>query len=417
VTTAVISLMFPYLHDHGLQVWNDCSSSTSLLLHVLLLCLGMFWCLHDGYNMLQSSIRSFCDNLLNKIVVDDILKSICDPQMGLVACWTGAIIGMSTMYGLKMTKEQRCTLVQSSLGLPNETVAHSVLLEPGGCKALLPLKIQKWLQQQQQQQPPATTTDVQGRNKNILQSKTMPDITNEPFSTPGDISIDTISTCCDGSNQYIDRHDQGIVFDGDTVRRARGLRFHYEDESPSSVEDDNVETIQQDPSQERPQQHSTSSLPEESHTANPFAVWATILKSIAHAKIKPYAEALPRSSVENVGMAAVAAVVAMPVVVRRSSQRHIVMGHVMIAAVLSSIAAVSFGSILARDTILGNVYDKQSMKLACRDMVVRILDKIKRNVLSNKAKSLLAMVILLLLQRKHPPPIPPSGRKSLTFLQ
>lgn len=429
VMVAVLSLVFPFLHNYGLKLWND-GCSTSILFHLLLFILGIYWSLYDVYNILQSSVRLVCANWLNTIVLDDILKSIYDPETGWIACLTGALVGTSTMYGLKMTKEQRCRLVQSSLGLPNQQMAHSVLLEPGGWKAiLLPLPIQKWLQQQQQSEMMETATGGPNLHKKLpqkMKSKTYRSCSGF-LSNPGDVSIDTISTYCDGMevDHYHDQHDEDIDFEGETVQRARGLSFHYEEDSPSPNDNENEKTTPQ--LHQRKERHnnntsssSTSSIPEQHPPAqNPMKVFATILKDIAHEQfIQPYANAFPQSTVENVGIAAIATSLAIHLLLgnRRSSssssQRHMMrmtMGRVITYTALSSVAMISFGSIFTREVILGNIHDQQSMKLVCREMLSRIVNKIKRNVLSNKTKSFLAMVILLLL-RKKPQTISPSGR-------
>jgi hypothetical protein len=220
-------------------------------------------------------------------------------------------------------------------------------------------------------------------------------------------------------------NDEEIDLEGETMPRSRGLSFQYKEKSPSpnNNDDSNVETTQQQqqqqqqhPTKPRQERHNpsstTSSIPEQPPPQpqlphmqqNPLTVFTSILKDIAQEQIiKPYATAFPQSTVENVGIVAMATTLAIPLLQlpwRRSShhqQRHnnndnnnnnnnntIMMTHVIAYIALSSVTIVSFGSILTREVILGNIHDKQSMKLACRDMVLRIMNKIKRNVLSNK---------------------------------
>jgi hypothetical protein len=467
VMVAVLSLTLPFLQEYGLKFWNEVCS-ISLLFHLLLLGWGIFWCLHDASHMVQSFLRSFCDNLLNHMVLDHVLKSIYDPETGWLTCLTGVLVGTSTMYGLKMSEEQRCQLVQSSLRLPNEQMAHSILLQPGGCKALLPIPVQNWLQQQQQQQQPhpppataqATTSGQKLKNKKSLpmKSKTRPvnglallwSSSNDPNNCSNNniisMDMDTISTSPDDREEDEDI----IIFDNHTIQRARGLSFQKYDnlddeESPFTYHDKTIrkDTQQQRQQQQQQQQHdpfqeqqeegyNISSIPEETeqdHIPNPLTVFATILKDMAHEQIiKPYAEAYPISTVENIGIvAAMAAVLvtAMQLVVRQSSSRHNTIMSRFIpttttaaatttAVVLSSsVTAVTlFGSILAREAILGNIYNQQSMKLACTEILSRVMNKVKRKIIPsyNKTKTFLAMLILLLLlQRKKPQPTRPLG--------
>ncbi|KAG7346171.1 hypothetical protein IV203_005239 [Nitzschia inconspicua] len=336
-------------------------------------------------------MRAGCDTLLNKIVLDDVLKGIYDPESGLIACLTCAVVGASTMYGLKMKPEQRCKLVQSSLGLASEQDAHLILMEPGGLKALLPAAINQWLQ------PPTSSTDelvVPQLSKNNAENESRKGSINGHSHTPGDISIETNSTYCDGPFMEDDQQDE-VIFDEETVRNARGLSFHFEKEKEMSPIDD-----VDDEATERhcPKQRESSSpvAPEiPMHETNPLAVFATILKEMAYDQLKPYAEAFPRSAVENAGMAA-ATMLFLQLLSRRHSKRHVTLGR-LVAVALSSVATISFGSILTREAILGHIHDNQSLKVACRDILLRLVEKMKRNVLSNKAKSFLAMAVLLIL--------------------
>ncbi|KAG7365219.1 hypothetical protein IV203_038422 [Nitzschia inconspicua] len=336
--------------------------------------------------MIQRTVRAGGDTLLNKIVLDDVLKGIYDPESGLIACLACAFVGASTMYGLKMKPEQRCKLVQSSLGLASEQDAHFIMMEPGGLKALLPAAINQWLQ------PPTSSTDelaVPQMSQKNAQNECRKGSIHGHSHTPGDISIETNSTCCDGPYMEDD------IFDGETVRKARGLSFHFEKEKELSPMDD-----VDDEATERhcPKQRETSSpvVPEiPMHETNPLAVFATILKEMAYDQLKPYAEAFPRSAVENAGMAA-ATMLFLQLLSRRHSKRHVTLGR-LVAVALSSVATISFGSILTREAILGHIHDNQSLKVACRDILLRLAEKMKRNVLSNKTKSFLAMAVLLIL--------------------
>ena len=114
----------------------------------------------------------------------------------------------------------------------------------------------------------------------------------------------------------------------------------------------------------------------------------------------PYAESFPASKAENLGMTAVGIQLVLYLLLQRRRQSGSMLWQRLAAVALSSVAAASFGSVLAQEAILGKVYDKRSLQLACRGMLSRIVAKLKGRVLSSKAKSFLAMLVLILMARK-----------------
>jgi hypothetical protein len=76
--------------------------------------------------------------------LDDVLRALHDPETGLIANVVGTFVGTSSMYALPMDTEQGTKLVQASLWT-SKNQARFILLRPGGCKALVPDAMQRWL--------------------------------------------------------------------------------------------------------------------------------------------------------------------------------------------------------------------------------------------------------------------------------
>jgi hypothetical protein len=370
VTAVTLSTLFPYLQHFGL--WN-------LFLHVVVAVVGTMWCIQDACQVTKTTLLAFCSKALDGIVLDDLLRSIYDPETGWIACCTGIFLGSSTMYGLKMSPEQRIKLVQATLAQEQGTVsqeetARTILMEPGGCKVLLPDSLQKWL----------ANDDAEAKNASghlVHQTARRPD----HIADDVDVSVDhTQSTICFDMTEMETKDD--FILDGETMLKARGLHFH--EEATFSNEH-----------QSKPQSKEKTST---SPPSNPISVFATILKEMALEQITPYAEAFPRSKAENVGMTAVGTQLVLFFLLQRpqrgSSKTH--WWKRLCAMALSSVAAASFGSILAQEAVLGKICDRRSLQASCKGMMYRIVEQIKGRVLSNKAKTCLAMIILILLGRK-----------------
>ncbi len=204
----------------------------------------------------------------------------------------------------------------------------------------------------------------------------------------GDQSIDMTSSDCDEA-------DIDVVFDEETINNA--ARKYSNANRDGYYDSDHHESETDGQQQQQQQQQPETPLRED---IDPLAVFSKIVREMAVQQIKPYAEKFPTGTVENVGVAAATVLVAQ-LILRRSSKRHVVLGRAC-AVLLSSVAGISFGSVLTREAILGNVHNKKTLVLACKDIASRAFGNLKRKVLSSKAKSFLAMTILLLIsQRKQ----------------
>lgn len=114
-------------------------ASLSLLgwIQLFLVVYGLFLTLCDGWILCraqQRKVRAYLD----QIVLDDVLRSIFDPQTGLIALVSVTVGGQALLYSLPTTKEQRAAVAQTTL----EQDAKRVLLQPGGWKEILPQPLQ-----------------------------------------------------------------------------------------------------------------------------------------------------------------------------------------------------------------------------------------------------------------------------------
>merc|ERR1712238_261288 len=101
--------------------------------------------------------------------------------------------------------------------------------------------------------------------------------------------------------------------------------------------------------------------------ADPLVIFFRIVQQMARNKLKRYAEALPRSKIENIGIAAAAAF-GIQLTLWRSSKKFS-----LIEYCCATIATISFGTILSREAFLGNIHDKQTMQIFYKDFALSIL--------------------------------------------
>lgn len=275
------------------------------------------------------------------------------------------------MYGLGMSEDQRTELIQSSLYLKDDNQAHSVLLEPGGCKALLPDEVQSWLQQSQEDGDEINSAQLTVDPSTVI------------ASSSSSSSCDKSTSDCDIADideEDHDFHDTHIV--QESVENNGASNFSYRN-TCNGFEDEIIAGSSEPKAQER-----QGAATEGSNQADPLLVFFRILQKISLQKIRTCAEALPRSKIENLGITATVAL-GIQLALRRSSKKSPLIGSFCVG-----IATLSFGTILSREAILGNIYNKQTMQLVCKDIASRILNKLKGKSLSNKAFfSMLALVI------------------------
>ena len=120
IFSVVSALLAPYLAQLSWQTLG------LLALFVV----GLTVTLVDFSEQLKGVLRQKID----AFVLDDVLKAIFDPEIGLIAATAASFVGSSAMYGLASTEDQRVRLLQSGLWLRDPEVARRVLYQPGGIK-------------------------------------------------------------------------------------------------------------------------------------------------------------------------------------------------------------------------------------------------------------------------------------------
>jgi len=98
VFAVIISLLFPYIQEYC-TVW--------VFMHFTIAIVGLLWICHDLKIIIESKTRYILNFILNKIILDDVLKVIYDPIDGIWACMVGTFVGASTIYGFNMNNEQK----------------------------------------------------------------------------------------------------------------------------------------------------------------------------------------------------------------------------------------------------------------------------------------------------------------------
>ena len=369
VCAVVISLFYAHIRE---------SFTLSLLLHLTIASFGTFLIFYDARRFVESIIRSGLNLFLDKIVLDDLLRTVYDPINGILACTVGTYVGASSMYGLNMSEDQRTELIKSSLFLEDENQAHSVLFHPGGCKALFPTEVQKWLNASKKEKSKGNSTQLAGNLTNFV---------DPPPSWSMDRSAD--GNVLEGDKDFSDS-DTADMTSSDTdaletpshdVDERKGFSF-----SKRSLDSDEERTSQSFES--RPQRDDTKLFDQ----ADPLMVFFSILKKMTQSKLKSYAEAIPQSKIENVGIAAAVATFGMQLALRRSSKKTRIIQYFC-----ASVATLSLGTIFSREALLGNLQDKEALKIVCKDLASRILKRIKEK---STNKALFAMIVLAIYSRK-----------------
>jgi len=371
----IFSLLLPHIKAYF---------SLHVFLHLATASLALLWICRDLSTLIESAIRSGLNLVFDNIVLDDILRLIYDPIDGLWACYVGTHLGASSMYGLRMNEGQRTELIQSALGLRDESQAHTVFLEPGGCKALFPKDIQKWLQSsrtdQQHEGNYSARVAANHSSNNIIDSPSSSWSVHQSMGGTVGLKSDK-SSSDDDDTEEMHSHDTHLSDESSSENDSCRDKLN-------SFEDERIGGRFSEPAATQESQGDST------NQADPLAVFFRILQNMAQKKLKTYAEAVvPRSKIENIGIASAAAF-GIQLALRR---RHKKQSH-LIEYVCASIATMSFGTILTREAFLGNIHDRQTMQIVCKDLASSIMKKIKEKSASNK--SLFAMIVLVIFCRR-----------------
>lgn len=156
VLVVLVPLITPYL------------LSFQKLLSLGLLVVGFSLTCHDITLLLERKTRIFLRRALDSVILDDTLKSIFDPQIGLLPCVVSTVMGNAAMYALPLTRSQRMRLVQSCLSISDDQLTKDILLTPGGVRQLLPTFMQNWLEEEGSCEDATTMSTITTRKSVVV---------------------------------------------------------------------------------------------------------------------------------------------------------------------------------------------------------------------------------------------------------
>jgi hypothetical protein len=411
VGVAICSLLYPYLLEHKDYL------STNLLAHVGIVMVGVFCFCHDLYTVSERGLRCGINRLLDRTVVDDVLRAIYDPTTGLVACSVASFVGASSMYGLSMNTNQRIRLVQSSLNLNSEEDAHTLLMEPGGCRILLPGTVRGWLlknseeaschsqcKEEEEERKPSGSSSRKGLESSCPQPPpggTMAAVGSNRRSVM-DHGSEISTSDCDVADilDHEDDDDSSLdspTFEATSLRNAtRGRSFGDDGDLGSDAEHEQ----EQQPHTTSQRYRQPPMTQQRQEADDPLTVYLRILKDLAMERIRPHVEAFPHQSVlENVGTASIGAL-AVQLFLRRNSKSAPSPLATLSAWTLSSIATLSFGAIVSRQTFLGTIHDGASLQRSCNEIAVRVWHRLKGKLRTRQSKAFVAMLVLFMIGRR-----------------
>ena len=392
IFVAVLACAWPYREDLAFVVTNYIHIWRCLVLATL----GIILFGIDVWNGFISFSRRLIRQLLECVAVDDILRTIHDPTTGIVATTVGGFIGASAMYTLGINEDQRIEIVRAALGLNDHEDARRILMEKGGYTILFPGSFQEWLHSEdgphrtdvEGDTPLHTDAFTEDQNIHVI----APLMDPASGGTMESNSRDCDSLGCDISDDMEDA--------ASTQSSSDDLQSQSPTHSGRSDPRRDIETLRHSHRrrcQERPRQpHHRSD--------NPVELLFNIVRDMVMERIKAPVENLPVSTIENAGTAALVGV-GIQLLLRfrttNSKKRSSSMASTLCTIALSSVASMSFGSILVREAALGRIYDKATMQIACQHIVSRLWTNMRSNMLANKTKSAFAFIVLYFVGRKR----------------
>jgi hypothetical protein len=427
---AVLSLsILPYL-----QYLSILSVARGLILMV-----GFVLFLHDAKLVLLDQLRSLLRNALDNFVLDDFLRSIFDPETGLIATSMGMAIGNSFMYALPLTAEQRAQLVQSALYLKDHQQAATLLNESGGCRTLLPPAARDWLQQDNskllQRSAPEICLDLlpcaardwvhelnlhrsivaaSGRCKAVLPTAALEWVQHEQqhelqqeqeqtkaLTSPSGTTVTTTLMADDGDESHASFELSDSKVDRQLFAElnlpAAGSRKEVEREPDTAVNSKD----------ERKKKDGTR--PQETHSPDappllPHEVMGSIVKDMVMQRGKQYLNALPTGSLQRTGLVAAAFLLIQFRYSRRARQSFwgVLQGSSTLC--MSSILAGCIGALTAKHCYGDRPADQESLsETSPLSTSVSTIQELLRGagVMGNKWKEVLAVLIVSYFGRKH----------------
>ena len=363
VAAVCVSLLLPYL-------------SHKVLIQIGIASCGFLFFFYDLYVCFENEFRIFVSNLLDRLVLDDLLKTIYDPEAGIIAMMIAAVLGTSSMYALRLNDDQKTRLIQSSLCISNDK-ARSLLLTPGGCREFLPEGMKAWLNQ---------TISIKTVDQNVFVKTIDQNITVETIEFDSEEEDeDSDSSPPTYGNAFA---DDGGLFLNDNFRDNATPFFcdeRHSQEMPHAKED----------STSKDQSDTEFSIGTNEQLRDPASEMFSILKTIAYGQIRSYIKYIPDAFLENAGVSAIMAL-GLQMAVRRNSRRS-TLGS-MSTILLSGVAAGSISTVMAKEMIL----QQDSFQKVARSVLLRSWKRLKATAYTNGSwKSTLAMIVLVVFGRKR----------------
>jgi hypothetical protein len=133
---------------------------------------------------------------------------------------------------------------------------------------------------------------------------------------------------------------------------------------------------------------------------DPMAVMFSILKEMAHEQIKPYMQSIPETIFETVG---VSASLALAVQLGFRLRSKATFRSSASALVLSGVATGALSTALARHVVLGNIHDKESLRIVSIAVAMRVWERLKQTAMGKRRRwqGVLAMTVLILAGRRR----------------
>lgn len=337
--------------------------SPRTLWHLAVIILSILWFCFDLLKCVERQSRMSFNQLLNSFVLDDFLRMVYDPEDGLLACLVGGFLGGCTVYGLKLGEEDKTRLVQATLEM-NYGKANSLLMAPGGCKAMLPQQIQQWLRHESHSVKAIEYDDGEHHRKTIAENDRFEE---EEVSSDGSIPASPMAR--------------------EPLKKPRD---DGEDNNDHEDDDDSSSSSSSQDSAPMPRRLFVN-------PTDPVDEMVSILRRLVYSQAKPYISKIPEALLETVGWSALAMMgthVHYRYNIRR--QRHSTLG-IAGNLLLAGVASGAISTVVAKRMILQG----DSFSTVCREMMTRSWKTIQTKALSKDHwRSYLAMLVLLILGRR-----------------
>jgi len=415
---------------------------------IILLCgtiMGILFLIWDVIESIKIHFRNKIRNIVETFVLDDFLKTLYDPDYGMIPGLIGSSLGASSMYGLRLDNEQKTRLIQASLWTGKEE-AQSILLHAGGMKALLPESFQQWLDEGRENtmttkristppQPVATTTTTNKTNGDHLVDSILVQTAEEDTASTGSDSDSQDYSSVDASPRPSSPEESTTATPKRRGGRGRRKPQQQQKGRRASLSEENEDRPGEIsipfPSNNHGNHQMTTSTttmvtmtsPPPGIAADPMLEMFRIVQDMILEKIRPIFASIPEDKLEILGSIATLGLGAQMIMglLSRPQEQQPRSGRTMIGIVtalgLSGTALGAFGTILLKQTILGSIRDRSSLQLISSMILSRSFHRIKDFILTKdkRLSTTVAFLVLALVRRRKSTPSSStvmSGRRS-----